>query len=129
MVVLGGGVSAERSPHDVPTAAQLVESVREWLQNDVLTSTTGRVQFHSRVAINVLAMVERELAMGPRHASDHASRLADLGVSSDAELASAIRAGTLDHRIDEVVAAVRASVVDKLTVANPAHMRRDDQSS
>jgi hypothetical protein len=48
-------------PHDVPTAQQLVESVREWLERDVLTGTTGRLNFHARVAINVLAMVEREL--------------------------------------------------------------------
>lgn len=122
-------MNVERSPHDVPSAAQLVESVREWLQNDVLTSTTGRVQFHSRVAINVLAMVERELAMGSRQSIEHASRLARLGVASDVELASAIRTGSLDDRIDEVVAAVRASVVDKLSVANPTYMRRDDQSS
>jgi hypothetical protein len=122
-------MSAEQSPHDVPSAAQLVESVREWLQNDVLTSTTGRVQFHSRVAINVLAMVERELTMGSRQETDHAARLAELGVASQAELASAIRTGALDDRIDEVVAAVRASVVDKLSVANPGYMRRDDQSS
>ena len=66
-------------PHDVPTAAQLIESVREWLEKDVLTSTTGRVQFHSRVAINVLAMVERELAVGGQQALDHAARLAGLG--------------------------------------------------
>jgi hypothetical protein len=33
--------------HDVPSAAQLVEAVREWLERDVLTSTTGRVQFHT----------------------------------------------------------------------------------
>ena len=122
-------MSAEQSPHDVPSAAQLVESVREWLQNDVLTSTTGRVQFHSRVAINVLAMVERELTMGSRQETDHAARLAELGVASQAELASAIRTGELDDRIDDVVAAVRASVVDKLSVANPGYMRRDDQSS
>jgi len=122
-------MSAEQSPHDVPSAAQLVESVREWLQNDVLTSTTSRVQFHSRVAINVLAMVERELTMGSRQETDHAARLAELGVASQAELASAIRTGALDDRIDDVVAAVRASVVDKLSVANPGYMRRDDQSS
>lgn len=119
----------DQTPHDVPTAAQLVESVREWLQNDVLPSTTGRVQFHSRVAINVLAMVERELAVGARQSIDHARRLSELGVASDAELAAGIRSGAFDDRIDDVVAAVRSSVVDKLSVANPTYMRPDDQSS
>ncbi|MEY3567203.1 MAG: hypothetical protein RLZ19_1217 [Actinomycetota bacterium] len=121
-------MNTEQTPHDVPTTAQLVESVREWLQNDVLTSTTGRVQFHSRVAINVLAMVERELAVGARQSIDHARRLSELGVASDAELAAGIRSGAFDDRIDDVVAAVRSSVVDKLSVANPTYMRPDDQS-
>jgi len=122
-------VTTEQSPHDVPTAAQLVESVREWLQSDVLTSTTGRVQFHSRVAINVLAMVERELTVGARQTIDHAARLAELGLASDAELAAGIRAGVFDDRIEAVVSAVRSAVVDKLAVANPTYMRPDDQSS
>ena len=108
-------------PHDVPTAAQLIESVREWLEKDVLTATTGRVQFHSRVAINVLAMVERELAVGEQQALDHATRLDDLGMKDDAELADAIRNGDLDDRFNEVVELVRASVLDKLAVANPSY--------
>ena len=108
-------------PHDVPTAAQLIESVREWLEKDVLTSTAGRVQFHSRVAINVLAMVERELAMGGQQTLDHAARLAVLGMNDDSELATAIRNGDLDDRFNEVVELVRASVLDKLAVANPSY--------
>ncbi|MEI8393035.1 MAG: DUF6285 domain-containing protein, partial [Actinomycetes bacterium] len=90
-------------PHDLPSAAQLVESVREWLEKDVLTSTTGRMQFHSRVAINVLAMVERELSFGVQQAVDHRERLALLGFTNDAELASAIRSGDMDERFQEVV--------------------------
>jgi hypothetical protein len=109
-------------PHDLPSAAQLVESVREWLEKDVLTSTTGRVQFHSRVAINVLAMVERELSLGVQQAVDHRERLALLGFTNDAELASAIRSGDMDERFQEVVDIVRASVLDKLAVANPAYV-------
>lgn len=107
--------------HDVPSAAQLVEAVREWLERDVLTSTTGRVQFHTRVAMNVLAMVERELALGPDQRAAHVARLADLGVADDHELARAIRDGRLDDRLSDVVAAVRASVIEKLKVANPGY--------
>jgi len=107
--------------HDVPSAAQLIEAVREWLERDVLTSTTGRVQFHTRVAINVLAMVERELELGADQRATHAARLADLGVADDHELARAIREGRLDDRLGEVVAAVHASVVEKLKVANPGY--------
>lgn len=110
------------NPHDVPTAEQLLESVREWLERDVLPATQGRLQFHARVAVNVLAMVERELAMGAEQATAHATRLARFGCETETQLADRIRGGELDDRIDEVRDAVWASVRDKLTVANPKYL-------
>jgi hypothetical protein len=112
------------APHDAPTAAQLVEAVREWLERDVLTGTQGRLQFHARVAVNVLSMVERELAVGPAQAEAHAARLAALGCADEAELAARIRDGSLDDRLDEVRSLVRESVADKLAVANPRYADR-----
>lgn len=108
--------------HDAPSAAQLVESVREWLERDVMPGTTGRLQFHARVAANVLAMVERELALGEQQAAAHADRLARLGCADDAELAGRIRRGELDDRLDEVRRLVWESVRDKLAVANPRYL-------
>jgi hypothetical protein len=110
------------NPHDMPTAEQLVESVREWLERDVMTSTSGRLQFHARVAVNVLAMVERELQAGAQQAAAHADRLTTLGCADDAELATRIRSGELDDRAGEVRALVWASVRDKLAVANPKYL-------
>jgi hypothetical protein len=95
--------------------------VREFLEGDVMAATEGRVRFHARVAARVLATVERELAAGGAPAQAHAARLAGLGYGSDADLAEAIRAGSLDGRWNEVAAAVRASVADKLAVANPTY--------
>ncbi|MEY4361881.1 MAG: hypothetical protein RL391_1187 [Actinomycetota bacterium] len=107
--------------HDAPSMAQLVESVREWLERDVLGGTSGRLQFHARVAINMLSMVEREMSTGSEQAVAHAARLSSLGVSNDAELAAAIRHGTIDARMDDVIDVVRASVIAKLEVANPGY--------
>ncbi len=108
--------------HDTPSAEQLVESVREWLERDVLAGTTGRLQFHTRVAVNVLAMVERELRLGQGQAWAHAARLAQLGCADDSELAARIRDGALDDRLDEVRELVRDDVRDKLAVANPKYL-------
>ena len=107
--------------HDRPTAAELVEAVREFLERDVMDATDGSVRFHTRVAINALGIVERELAGGRGHEAEHEARLAALGVSDDAELAAKIRSGALDDRWDEVVDSVRADVLDKLAVANPTY--------
>ena len=107
------------NPHDVPSARELVEAVREWLERDVMSGTSGRLQFNARVAVNVLAMVERELEVGPQQAAAHTARLAAFDCADDTELARRIREGELDDRLAEVRAAVFASVLDKLAVANP----------
>jgi hypothetical protein len=108
-------------PHGVPTAVELLEAVREFLTTDVLTATEGRVKFHTRVAANVLAMVEREATLGPDQAVAHAARLQALGYKSDQELAIAIRSGALDDRWSEVKGSVWEAVHDKLAVANPTY--------
>ena len=110
------------NPHDMPSAQQLVESVREWLEREVLSGTTGRLQFHTRVAVNVLAMVERELELGHQQAAAHTARLAQLGCADDRELARRIREGDLDDRLPEVRDLVWATVKDKLIVANPKYL-------
>ena len=107
--------------HRVPTAAELVEAVREFLERDVMAATEGRVQFHTRVAVNALKMVERELDMGPDQAERHRARLSGFDVDDEAGLAARIRSGELDDRYDEVKAAVWETVLDRLRVANPKY--------
>jgi hypothetical protein len=97
-----------------------LEALREYLHDDVLPNTTGRLSFHARVAGNVVAIIERELALGPsgpRRAAD----LARLGVSSEGELAAAIRSGAIDDRSDELHAVLVRGVAEKLAVANPRY--------
>jgi hypothetical protein len=109
--------------HGHPTAAELLDAVRGFLAADIMDATQGQVRFHARIATNVLAMVERELSLAGPQSEEHAQALRGLGVRSEAELAQAIRNGTLDDRIDDVVAVVRATVRARLEVANPDHLR------
>jgi len=108
--------------HGRPTAEELVVAVREFLERDVMGATSGAVQFHTRVAINALSAIERELREGPAMAQRHCERLRDLGFDDERQLADAIRSGALDDRYDDVAAAVRATVTDKLRVANPKYL-------
>src|SRR5437660_697330 len=94
---------AGKELHDMPDAAGLVEAVREFLERDVMAATDGRVQFHTRVAVNALNMVQRELEVGPAQAAAHRTALDRLGVADDSALAAAIRSGGLDDRRPEVV--------------------------
>jgi hypothetical protein len=116
---------------DRPTAAELLDAVREFLERDVGPAVDGRLAFHARVAANVLAIVERELTLGPALETAERERLAALlgrdGSVDEltAELARRIRDGSLDGRRAEVTALVRESVRAKLTVANPRHVNEE----
>lgn len=122
----GTGQIAETQ--DRPTAAELLEAVREFLERDVMPAVEGRVAFHTRVAVNALGMLEREATLGPALDDSERERLAGVlghdGTVSDLtrELAASIRSGALDDRPREVVATLRASVAAKLAVANPGYV-------
>lgn len=113
------------APHDPPTAAELVEAVRDWLADEVAPSEQPPNRFHLRVATNVLDIVRREIELGPEHTTAHVERLGRLGVADDRELADAIRSGDLDYRDPTLRDLVWASVRDKLAVANPRYLERD----
>ncbi len=110
------------APHDAPTAAQLVEAVREWIERDVMTATDPRTKFHARVAANVLSIVEREFDLGEAQAAAHRRRLEQLGVADDAELATAIRERRFEDRDEELRGLLLEAVIDKLAVANPKYL-------
>lgn len=119
---------------DRPTAIELLDAVREFLDERVAPEVAPHTGFLTRVAVNVLAMVERELELGP--ALDRAERerlrrllgrdgsLAEL----NGELARRLRAGTLEARRDEVVAHLRETVRGKLTIANPRYLDEAEES-
>lgn len=108
--------------HDVPTAAELVEAVREFLESDVLDAVEGSTRFHTRVAVNALRMVQRELELDGADVMAHRERLAGLGYADDAALAAAIRSGAEDDRYELVKDQVGESVRAKLLVANPRYL-------
>jgi len=128
---------------DRPTARELLEAVRLFLEDEVVPALDGPARFHARVAANVLAIVGRELdheepalvtewtrlttLLGwPGEALPH--RLAALRAEVaelTTELCARIRRGDADASPfrEAVRAAVAASVTEKLAVANPRMTR------
>ena len=108
--------------HGRPTAAELAAAVEEFLRDELMPTLEGRSKFQTLVAANVVAMIQRELVLGPDQEARSKQRFADLGVRDDAELAEAIRTGQMDGRLGEVADAVWHNVVDKVAVANPKYL-------
>jgi hypothetical protein len=108
--------------HNRPTAAELVAAVAEFLESDVRDATTGAVNFHARVAANVLRTVERELLDDT--AAEAAEALRRIGFPDETGLAAALRAGDLDDRGDAVIACLHDLVRHRLAVAHPGYERQ-----
>ena len=105
--------------HDRPTLAELVEAVREWVDDDVRSGTEGRLSFHARVAANALRTVERELALEPELTRAHGERLAPARLRRRSGARRPHPHRRAGRRADEVRTLVAESVHDKLLVANP----------
>ena len=82
--------------------------------------TSGAVNFHARVAANVLRTVERELL------DDNAARTAGRAAASPTNERSRPRSarGELDDRGPEVLPALRALVLHRLAVSHPGYEQR-----
>lgn len=114
-------------PASRPDAPALLDAAIDYLERELLPTLSGYHRFQSRVAINVLAQVRRELALAPAHAEAERARLAallgDAGERGrDAlsrELAARIRAG--DFALDDpaLLDHLRRSLVEALEINNP----------
>lgn len=124
---------------DRPTALELLEAVRAFVEEEIAPGLDPRQRFHALVAANLLAIVRRELAQEETQLQAEWQRLARLLGRGDAaapaerdglraqvrewtaELAERIRAGDADAgtRGRQIRAHVRETVQEKLRVANP----------
>jgi hypothetical protein len=123
--------------YDRPSAQALVEAARQHLENRVVAAVKSdpKLYFETLVAINVLRVLERELALAPDHlAAEWASLTALIGAESAATssdlntlsgrnqaLAAAIRAGEYDDAPDSKALLDHLLTVTRLQleVANP----------
>jgi alcohol dehydrogenase class IV len=129
---------------DRPTAIELLEAAADFVDGEIVTATTGRVQFQSRVVANVMRIVAREIRDEDPFARAETRSLAALlkceqphvhglddvrraAAKLNEDLSTKIRAGEADAgpRRAEVLAAVRQIVENKLKIANPRYLEAD----
>ncbi len=125
---------------DRPTVSELLRAVQTFIERDLLPELEGVKRFHARVSANVLAIVQRELALaGEQRPAQHARLSALLGHAEPApsdpraldraveelerELCTRIRAGfgeSGDERA-RLLAHLRATSAERLAVSNPGY--------
>jgi hypothetical protein len=97
---------------DRPTAPELVEAAREFLESEILpTLDDHRLKFRTLVAMNALAIAGRELTNAEPEPGDAELR----------ELARRIRAG---EPPEGALALLKEHVTAKLRVASPRYLDR-----
>jgi hypothetical protein len=131
---------------DRPTIRELLAAVRYFIEADVVPKLEGPKKFHARVAANILDIVQRELELEGEQLQREYESLAILLESNEPtpsqreplrrlvrertmELCRRIAAGDADEGEwrQAVLVHVRKTVREKLEVANPKYLGRDDE--
>jgi hypothetical protein len=108
-----------------PPATDLLDAVREFLERGLLPALSGDLRFQCRVAINVLGIVTRELALAPAQREAERRRLARLLGQEGSidelnrELARRIREGTMGEGTPGLLDHLRVTSVEALRIDNP----------
>jgi hypothetical protein len=121
---------------DRPTAAELLATLTEYLEGEVLPNVEGTLRYHTLVAANLTKMLRREAELYPAAAVREQAALTDLlGAAGDqqadlatlnAELARRLRNGEGDRAFElrcwDLLSAANA---DKLAISKPGYDRYD----
>jgi len=122
-------------PASLPPAADLLAAARAYLEGELLPTLSGAARFKTRVIVNVLAQVQRELEQGPALRAAEAAGLRALLGEQSSGVAGATPPGTGDRpgTVDEAALAaqnrelarrIRAGAVDADDPALIEHLRR-----
>jgi hypothetical protein len=110
-----------------PTAAELAQAVRRFLDEQAAPKLEGRDAFLAKVAANALAAVERELDQAPAAEAAARQRLSALlghdgsFEALNEELCEKLEAGEFDLATPGVLAHLRASVIDQVKIDQPGY--------
>ncbi|MBV8189858.1 MAG: hypothetical protein JO339_21630 [Alphaproteobacteria bacterium] len=115
-------------PQDRPSAAELLAAIADFLREEAIPAldrSEPRLGFQMRVAVNSLAILEREARLGPDADRREHARLSALlgrdGTLGDLNraLAQELRTGQRDERDAALMAHLDATIADKIAIANP----------
>jgi uncharacterized protein DUF6285 len=112
---------------DQPSMRELVEAVRDFLEQKAMPELKGHTAFHARVAANALSIVARELEHGPQSAAEEKARLAALlgrdGTLEELnrELCRRIRDGRIDLDTPDLARHLEITTREKIAIDQPTY--------
>lgn len=113
--------------HDQPSVSELVQAVKNFVDNTAAPNLSGHAAFHARVASNVLATILRDLEARPENDAAELTRLKTL-LQSDGdletlnrELCDNIQSGEMDAQTDDLLAHLKATAIAQVKVDQPKY--------
>lgn len=114
--------------HDAPSAKELIEAVKSFIDKTAMVQLSGHAAFHARVASNALATVLRELEQRPAAEAAERERLqAILGSQEqdagllNRQLCEEIRAGRVDLETPGLLTHLKSTTIAQLSVDQPGY--------
>lgn len=107
-----------------PTAEELLAAVIGFIEQKAAPQLKDRDAFLAKVAVNALATVRREIELGPKAQAEAAERLrALLGAGDPAalndELCDKLASGELTLKDPQVLAHLKAEIIDRVRIDQP----------
>ena len=112
---------------DQPSMRELVEAVRDFLEQKAMPELKGHTAFHARVAANALSIVARELEQGPASAEAererHAALLGHEGALDELnrELCRRIRSGEFGLDTPGLAEHLSVTTREKVAIDQPGY--------
>lgn len=115
--------------HDQPSVSELVQAVKNFIDETAAPNLSGHAAFHARVASNALATVIRDLEQRTTcEAAEYARLIALLGASTDEtlqalnrELSNNIRAGKITATTPGLLAHLKATTMAQVEIDQPRY--------
>ena len=115
--------------HNQPSVSEMVQAVKNFIDDTAAPKLTGRAAFHARVASNTLATILRDLEARAGNEAAESTRLQELlGANEETrldqlnrDLCARIKSGEMDTDTPGLLAHLKATTIAQIEVDQPGY--------
>lgn len=115
--------------HNHPSVSELVQAVKNFIDETAAPNLTGHGAFHARVASNALATILRDLEQRPTAEADERARLLEILDRSDdaplsvlnSDLSERIRTGVFSADTPDLLAHLKQTTMAQVEIDQPRY--------